>query len=402
MPLKRRYGYMQRLAAAFHLLPVSGLLIVPPKIMTLLSFLTSVLLFYFGTVTVATLMAGTLTGIGVVFVGNPVMTLLSTPIFIGLWTTVHMILTVSKKKGAKTLLFVALALIVLTPAFTFCLASGVFDSLKLSNDSYIDLHNCTVFLNVQNVGVKDVVITNVTVGNLVWAFSSLNSAPDTLERLPRGENITLSLVYAHLGYELYWANINYDGPYCLNGGAVEPTTFQDGKTYSVKIQTDGPTFMFQVKAEYLTREDIQRIQADAYNIYNLTEGNETYCLFWISIQFYALSWWSRIFVHSFTVGPLTFTFDRPILVKNDFWPDIKYADVDIALQPAVAVAKYRQTSIPGQLYAVVQAVEPDVEIAPATANQPLASPPFSLGNTYSLTVFTMENNYTTTVTVQEK
>jgi hypothetical protein len=351
--------------------------------MTLVSFLTSVLLFYFGTVAVATLMSGTLTGIGVLYVANPVMTLLSIPIFIGLWAIVHMILTERPKKGAKTLLVVMLALIVITPAFTVCLASGVFDSLTMSNDSYIDLYRCTVFLYVQNVGFKDVAITNVTVGNLVWVFSGSDIA--------RGENMTLTLVYAHPDILIYWLepeNIIYDGPYCLNGTGVDPTTFQEGKIYGVKIQTDGPTFTFQVKATYLSREDIQGINAKVGYMDNQTEGNETYCLPEMYVQFNTTSW-SFVFIHSITVGPLTLTFEQPILVVVD--PSnghYGYLDLDFYGPPY------------GQYRALVPEIWPNGEIVSATANQPLTSPVFSLGKTYSLTVCTMENNYTTTVTME--
>jgi hypothetical protein len=394
LPLKRRRGLLQRLAAALHLPPLDKLVSVPPHTLGLVSLLTSTLVFCFGTIATATLITGALTGISV-YLTSPFLTVFSIPIFLGVWAVVHSILTASQRKGARIFLFTILALLIITPGFTICLTGGVFNSITLSNDSFIDLSHCTVFLDIHNIGIKDVVITNVTVGHLVWTFPSLNSVWWNLKKLPRGQNTTLTLVYAH-PYDgmpgMYSNLIEPDGPYDLEGRGINPATFLEGEAYPVKVQTDGPiTFGFQVEAKYLKHEEIRGIHARAIFLHNRTEENESYCVPEIVVWF-DMPATSLGFIHSITVGPLTLTFEQPILIpRNNFGSTQQYTSIMI---------DYR-VNASGQYSAFVSDVWPSSVVEPVLPNQPLTSPPFKIGETYSLTVQTMENNnYTATITMK--
>lgn len=377
-PLKRRSHFFMRLAITLHL-PRLDRLARTTRTLGLVSLLISVSLFYFGTVSFATLATGVLSDIRV-YLRNPLHFLLSAPIFIGIWTSVHSILSVGQKKGSKVLIFAILMLIIVPSGFAISLASGLLDSITLSGNSVLDLYQCTAFLNIENTGLKDVQITRITIGNFVCNLPRPHSSWDKSFTLDRWKSNTLEIFYTLRGAG--WGTFSIDPFYSptdvyVSNEDVTPTTFHEG-VYPLEIQTQGlKTFRFEIVAEFSKREEIRGIRAGVINLGNRRAREQGYCIPDIGITLDMPP--HRIaFVYSVDIGNLTLTFRHPLIVGyNGFMLfDLYY-------------------SFRGENYYYEGG-----SYEKAIPNQDLSLPLFKVGETYNLTLRTMENNnYTASITM---
>lgn len=345
----------------------------------LISFIISLPLFYTGILIAECIVAGSSLS-PVVIIANPMIFALFIPIFIGVWVAVDSLLMKMNKKGGKVLLSSIFLLIIFPSGIAAGLHNGLFDSIKLSGDSVIDLYYCTAWLNIINNGLTDVHISRVEIGDLICDLSYQYSFLWMWD-LKRGEDVSLAIFYAHETY-LWGGTLGRDTPYDAGTGfssnlEITPTTFREGK-YPVVVYTDGMTpYRFEVEARFSRSEEIYGFNASIINLGKGRVGDQNYCLpdIWFNFDM-ALN--SKAYIYSVDIGNLTIKLDPPLLV-----PDYGlYRDFSLYLNP------YHIT-----IYG------PSTDAIPS---QQLDLPIFRVGETYNVIVRTMANhNYTKLITMIE-
>jgi len=375
-PRKHEPTLLTTLAATLHLRNSVKNPRLSPIFEGLISFIISLPLFYTGILIAECIVAGSSQG-PVTMIANPLIFALFIPVFIGVWVTVDSFLVKMNKRGGKVLLSAIFLPIIFSSGIAAGLHNGIFDSIKLSGDSVIDLYYCTAWFNIINNGLTDVHISKIEIGNLTCDLSYQNSF---LWDLKRGENASLALYYAHERY-LWGAILGRHIPYNTIGTGfssnleITPTTFREGK-YSVVIYTDSITpYRFEVEAIFSRSEEIYGFNASIINLGNGRVGDQDYCLpdIWFNFDM-ALN--SKAYIYSVDIGNVTITLDPPLLIGG--YDPLK--DFSLYLYPNFI-----------EIYGLSDHATPSV---------PLNMPVFRVGETYNVTIRTMANNkYMTSITM---
>ncbi len=369
MPIKRRRSFFQKAAITLHLPPPNAFEKLH-FIRTSTSLVLTASVFYFSFFFLSVIMDGTTKGIGILE-WNPLLLGFSIPAFIFIWIGVDFLLSVAQAKGTKLVLLIILLIVIIPAGLAQSLNSGLFDVVTLTDDSHIDLHRCIAFVSMKNDGPKDVVITRVEVANII------NYSEWTIP-LKSGESYTLELSYLR-------SSIYYGPDYLSAGISITPTTFREQK-YPVVVYTEGAlTYNFEIPALFSEHEMIEGIHAETTRITQAIISNQTVLLPNIIITF-SVPPRATIVVYSIKIGNLTLTLDYPSTIRG--LPVYNSHDLLYQLGLYLVDEQY-----------VVDGTSTFPTVVP---NSPLASAIFTIGQTYDVTVRTMENNnYTTTVTLTE-
>jgi hypothetical protein len=303
--------------------------------------------------------------------------LLYTPFFVPIgWVVTNSILSKMKKGGRKILVFSALLLIIAPVGFTFGLNNGFFDFIIISEVGTIDLSTGTATFKLSNIGLTDVKIAKVEIGNLVfndpsddWSGSHIGSI------LERGKQATMT--------------INY-----LRNSDVTPTTFKEGK-YPIIIYTDSiATARSEIEAEISEIMEIYCVQFRLKYSTEETIQGERYFSIGIELRLN----FSRAVgsIYSVTIGNVTLKSDYPIRIDGNY--EYKYTlmmnqepltPLEISLDSHPGTSHFRAETRGGGRYDIY-------------STQPLTPEMFKIGEAYSITVRTMtNNNYTSLVTLTE-
>lgn len=362
-PIRRKRSLLQRLAVTLHLPNLSNLR-TPNVPAFFTSLAISVSLFYFGMFIFVCLANGTTAGI-TVLENNPIVTLLSTLAFAFLWATTSILLSATRKRGARTLFLIVLLLVIIPAGLAGGVNSGLFDSVTMTSGSLLDLHRCVVYVTVKNNGLRDIKITRIEVAGIIMRDYSPESGS-----LKRGQTYTFT--------------INYLDPQVLHAGSrITPTTFNEQK-YPVIIHTEGVlTYRFEIQAGFSEHEQINSIRAKTVSLTETTIDGQDTVFPSLNVTFDAPPL-TDILVYSVSVGNLTLTVDPPSWVRGVMVyssPNFLYQlDLYYLNGHYVADGVYEFPSV--------------------IPSQSLDSPIFTAGQTCSVTVRTMENNnYTTSVTL---
>jgi hypothetical protein len=289
-------------------------------------------------------------------------------------------MSVETKRGKLTWA-AAMMLVIVLPGVTAGLRLGVFDSIKLSDDSVIDLYYCTAWFNITNVGLTDVKIVKIAVGDLICPLT-IQYAELVAPNIKRGESMWLSIYYAHESF-FFGGRLGLDTPEDApvefhSNLEVTPTTFTPGK-YPVTVYTDKMIpHKFEVEARFSKTEEIQGLQARVYNLGDSRIGVPGYCLPDIAFTL-KMSQYSIAYIYSIDIGNLILKLTPPMILKEHNYFDYFSLVLDI---------NYIWVNGHGSPKAI--------------PNQLLSTPIFKVGETYLVTIRTMaNNNYTTTITMIE-
>lgn len=310
------------------------------------------------------------------FFSNPLLLLLSIPIFIGIWAVVDSLLRAARKKGTKVILSIFSILIIIPAAFSASLNYGILDSLTLLNDSVIDLSSCTAMLHLRNNGLTEMQVLSVEIGKLLCNVSSY----PWLGIIKPGESEILHIYYAYR--QFVWGLDRFSqypsGPQYDSNLEISPTTFEEGKI-PVVIHTDGVlSYRFEVEAKFSNPEEICGFQVEIFNLHNESDVSQNCYLPDMTFTF-NMSQQSIALIHSLEIGNLTLQLIPPPIVCEP--EPYNYFAISLSSSYGVWVNAF-----------------PSESTRVAIANQALDVPIFKLGETYNLTVRTMaNNNYTTQI-----
>jgi hypothetical protein len=355
-PLKRRSHFLEGVATSLRIPNLKN--IRTPHMFSVLSLSVSLILFYVGMFLSICLLTGTTTGVGVLL-GNAMLLLLSILFFSLLWAGVDSFLSVMRKKGVKALLATILLLIVVPSAIAGSVEIGVFDSVTLQDGSTIDLHNCRTSLSITNNGVKEITITKIEVGDILTSRVQNSLARDE------------SRVFT----------IDYSDPIVFH------EFFKEGTYYPVVIHTEGLlTYSFKIQAKYSKRDRVDGVHAQLLSLTERTiDGHDTYIPS-INVTFDISGFMDPLIVYSVNIGLLTLRLNPPSAI----WRIPIYSSSNYLYQLGIYYVdgNYRaDVPLPSMLANVIPSQSPETVI-------------FKLGETYSLTIRTMENNlYTTSITI---
>lgn len=363
-PKKQDSHFLARLAIWFHFPKVRIPQVSLP--LNLISFLASLPLTYAGTDFFYCLITGRYIDLRDQFV---ILVLFWIPFFFAIsWIVTDFTLSKLKREGRKVLLFSTLLLIIVPAGLAAGLNNGVFDHIIIE-DSVLDLYNCKAVLNVRNIGLTDIRIKKIEIGDLVCDFSSKQDIFNE-PYLKRGE---------YKAIVIYYANELYEGGSFDSNLNVTPTTFREGK-YPVVIHIDGITaYKSEIEAKFSKKEEIYGVRGES-SLYML---ERSYWLPRIKLTF-KMAPESIVSIYSITIGNLTLTFKHPVYAYGDENTDQN----SITLYPDYG--HYYTWGIHHEHFEY------------AFPNQPLDSQIFKDGETYSLTVRTMaNNNYTGTIIIKQ-
>lgn len=374
-PIKRRRQFFAKIAVSFGISKLENLR-VPDKslFLDIAPLAVSLILLYDGILLLVNFLTNGSLDITFLF-KNPLLLVLSLPVFGGIWAVVDLLLRTVRKKGTKVILFAFSMLIILPAAFGVSLNYGMLDSVTLLDDSIIDLSYCTAMLHIKNNGLTEVRISSVEIGEL-----HCNVSYPLLGTIKPGENETLHIYYAYR--QFMWGSDGLSpGPSGLEYDSnlpISPTTFREGK-YPVIIHTDGVlSYKFEIEAKFSKPEEIYGFQVNIFNLHKESDYSLN-CYLPDMALIFNMSQGAVALVYSVEIGNLTLQLVAPPMVQgyeycNDFYVFLTYN------------------------YCIWVSGWPPWLTEGAIPNQPINVPIFKIGETYNVTVRTMaNNNYTTQI-----
>jgi hypothetical protein len=166
--------------------------------------------------------------------------------------------------------------------FTGVLCTGLFESIVVSSDSYIDTSWGAVVLQIRNSGLSDVNIQTITVGDITYTPIDYSGQKYELS-LERGQNALLivhyrsgDLAYNRISPEIAESTIQ-DNPWgvlFLSNVYVTPLTYSAGEKYVVILKTQLKEHHSQIEAKLTAEENLEILDA-----YGRIYGNEEIGIF---------------------------------------------------------------------------------------------------------------------------
>lgn len=287
----------------------------------------------------------------------------------------------AKKKGFVRVTFLATLLIL--GIFAGGLCTGLFESVTLLEDSFIDLSNCAAILHIQNTGLTNVELSRIKIGDITCDTSSQR----WLATLSRGAAKYLVIHYAHRRFQ-WWDEQSfyaYEDSYRASGAyqtdvEVAPFTFQNGSEYLVTLSTKGfLKHSFRLEAKHTMEENVS-FQAHVVNVNR--DGN--YCVPDIHFEFNITST-SVCHIYYIKIGNYTLWFNPPQRIT--YWSYYSFA---IHLSSSLwryPPKGFETSGLPSEI----------------TSTPSITSSSFRVGETYNIIMRTMtNNNYTTTITMTQQ
>lgn len=157
------------------------------------------------------------------------------------------------------------------------LCTGLFESLVISPDSYIDVSWGAIVLQVRNVGLSDAKIQKLAVGEVTYIPIDYSGQKYELP-LERGEKALLvihyrsdDLAYNKISPEITKSAIrdNPLGVLLITNFNITPLTYSAGEEYIMIIRTQLKEHQFQIEANLTTDENLEILDA-----YGKIYGNE--------------------------------------------------------------------------------------------------------------------------------
>lgn len=158
---------------------------------------------------------------------------------------------------------------VVAAGFTVGLYSGLWESVILLDDSYIDISRCAVVLHLKNNGLTEVIVNQIEVGNTSFTVSS----PYSVKGLQPSETANLVIYYVEKNLQLLTDRIEIDfdpwwGADVSVNQEVIPSTFQSGDSYPVVLTTNSVLkHRFSVEAKRTLDEKLD-IKASMWHFEN--------------------------------------------------------------------------------------------------------------------------------------
>lgn len=285
------------------------------------------------------------------------------------------------KRAYKTIFLVIL---VTSAGFMISVYAGIFESMVLLDDSWLDVSHSAFIFHLKNNGLTDWRIKEVETDNIAFTFSYPST--NLRENLDAGDTSYLVIYYSESIFQwiisAYGVSINWDSaqPFhpsypmdwsCSTRGEISPATFQNGSTYKVSFVTDGVLrHSFNVKAKSTLDEEL-KVTARKWFREIPSPAKEIWVQLNNTGDYYS-------YVYTIQVANVTFLFKPPIKVSPSSWEEMRLFFSDGEDSFGWSVNYY------GNIYAT-------------------PTPAFSMlkiGTSYDVLVRTMTNNlYTTNITI---
>jgi hypothetical protein len=170
------------------------------------------------------------------------------------------------KRAYKTIF---LATLVVSSGFTIGVYAGLFNSMILLDDSWVDISHSAIIFHLKNNGFIYWTIKEVKVSNITFTLKYSGSLKENLQA---GDTAYLIVYYCENIFQwipsTYAARINWDpadpfSPWypmdisCPAKGEISPSTFQNESTYRVVFTTNGVLkHSFAVEAKFTLDEKL--------------------------------------------------------------------------------------------------------------------------------------------------
>ena len=286
------------------------------------------------------------------------------------------------KRATRSIFLITLAI---SGIFTGGLFTGLFDSISVSADCYIDLSYCTiVFQEIQNVGLSGIEIVGLRIDNITYTFTSV---PYNGVILSRGDSALFVINYMHNEFVWWdyplpseWAvkAVIEGSPFEYNGRIspntyVTPLTFHVGGKYPVVVKTRTREHHFLLEARLTAEEDFNILWAQG----KILSGKSNR----IDLSFrFNNTGNSLIYIYNIQIENLTLRFSPPLLVMRQK----KFEDILIDLHYDGKVGYSTSALWYGKIVA-----EPLSAISTFIADR-----------SYGVVIWTMTNNrYSTAITM---
>lgn len=277
------------------------------------------------------------------------------------------------KRAYKTLF---LATLFASTGFTVGLYTGLFESLILHVDSWIDISHSAAIFHLKNNGLTDWIIEEVKISNITFTLKY----PAAKRYLGTGDTAHLIIYYSENTFQwipsTYAATISWEqaDPFhpfspmewpCSVKGEVSPSTFQNGSRYKVVFATNGVLkHSFDTEAK-LTLDEELSVTAIRWLYENSMQ---------ISVRFNNTGNYFS-YIYTIQIANVTFYFEPPLRI---------YSSDDITFNFGRNGFSVMYYGYYGDIY------------ANATVNFSM----FEIGTTYDILARTMTNNlYITSVTI---
>ena len=227
------------------------------------------------------------------------------------------------KRAYKTMF---LATLVVSSGFTISVYAGLFNSMILLDDSWIDISHSAIIFHLKNNGFIDWAIKEVKVSNITFTLKYPRFS--LKENLQAGDTAYLIVYYCENIFQwipsTYAARINWNpadpfSPWwpmdisCPAKGEISPSTFQNESTYRVVFTTNGVLrHSFAVKAKFTLDEKLN-VTARKW----LSENSrEIWVRFNNTGEYYS-------YIYTIQVANATFYFKPPIKVPPSSWREMR-------------------------------------------------------------------------------
>lgn len=226
------------------------------------------------------------------------------------------------KRAYKT---VFLATLVVSTSFAFGLYTGLFESMILLDDSWIDISHSAVVFHLRNNGLTDWTVREVRISDITFTPKYPHSS--LKQDLQTGDMAYFIIYYSEDVFEWIppestafssWSPINR--PFstyfisswsCLPNQDINPSTFQNGSTYQVVFDTGGVlkhSYSFDIEARPTSDEEL--------NVTATTKLYEDRVDFWFEFnntgEYYS-------YIYSIQIANVTFYFEPLIRIEPSWW-----------------------------------------------------------------------------------
>lgn len=215
------------------------------------------------------------------------------------------------KRAYKTIF---LATLVASTGFTFGLYAGLFESMILLDDSWIDISHSAMICHLKNNGFIDWTVKAVNVNNITFTLEYPYYF--SKERVQAGDTAYLIIYYGDDVFRwipstratrISWEDLDpwlvHDWS-CPFNGEISPSTFQNGSSYQVVFTTNGVLkHSFAVEAKFTLDEKLN-VTARKW----LSENSrEIWVRFNNTGEYYS-------YIYTIQVANVTFYFKPPIKI----------------------------------------------------------------------------------------